>query len=507
MVTLSPKSDTQKQNVAFIKNLVKFKMPQQSLQNMLAMVLLSGFIFAALVVSIGDEFLPHGSAWSVLLIWAASNLGGMLMLKLKLPALLGMLLSGIVLRNLPGDPVQGLPEEWSASIRAAGLSVILMRSGLEMDYRAIKAAGAVAMRLTAMPGVIEAASVGVFGLIIFGMPPFLSLSLGFILGAVSPAVVVIGMFDLQRRGYGVAKGIPSLVVAAASFDDVVAISGFSIFIGLAIPTGGNLAWEIAHGPLNLVFGVIGGVTCGVICSFTGLWNDRKKRTAVVFFLGMIMMFLGHHYHFTGAGAMGGLIMGITANILWQNGWPHNALGGQPSPTFAHVVEADLADVWTIVAQPLLFGVIGAAIDFNSLKAETIPKALGVVCIGVVFRLTAAFVALGGAGLTVKERIFVSLAWIPKATVQAALASVPKDMVHESMDPNDKDYEDYVAWSEDILTTAVFSIILTAPIGLIVINKLVRKKPSTLTHPHRARRQQQAHAARGRGSIIWGGVTF
>ena len=92
-----------------------------------------------------------------------------------------------------------------------------------------------AARLTALPGVSEALAVSLIVIPIFGMQYFLGLSLGFILGAVSPAVVVVGMFDLQKRGYGVSKGIPSLVVAAASFDDVLAITGFSLAIGLAVP--------------------------------------------------------------------------------------------------------------------------------------------------------------------------------------------------------------------------------------------------------------------------------
>ena len=109
-----------------------------------------------------------------------------------------------------------------------------MRSGLELDYEAIKRIGWMAGRLTCMPGISEAIVAGVVAHGLFGMPLTLSFALGFILAAVSPAVVVIGMFDLGRRGYGINKGIPSLIVAAASFDDVVAISGYSIFIGLSL---------------------------------------------------------------------------------------------------------------------------------------------------------------------------------------------------------------------------------------------------------------------------------
>merc|ERR1719515_105880 len=103
-----------------------------------------------------------------------------------------------------------------------------------MDLGAALRLGGGVVRLTVLPGVLEAITVGVLAALIFEMPFFLGLAFGFIIAAVSPAVVVGGMFDLQNRGYGVAKGIPSLVVAAASFDDVVAISGFSMFIGVAV---------------------------------------------------------------------------------------------------------------------------------------------------------------------------------------------------------------------------------------------------------------------------------
>ena len=113
-----------------------------------------------------------------------------------------------------------------------GLCIIFMRGGLELDLELVKKAGAAALRLTVMPGVCEALMVAVFSMLIFGMHFMLGLSLGFILAAVSPAVVVGAMFDLKKKGYGVKQNIPTLVVAAASMDDVVAISGFATFVAI-----------------------------------------------------------------------------------------------------------------------------------------------------------------------------------------------------------------------------------------------------------------------------------
>merc|ERR1719359_562935 len=187
------------------------------------------------------------------------------------PRLLGMLCMGIALKNI-GDPVRGLPDAWAGVIRTFGLTNILMRGGLEMDIGAVKRLGLAVVRLTVLPGVSEAFTVACCSMAMFGMPFPLGLALGFILGAVSPAVVVGGMFDLQQRHYGVEKGVPSLVVAAASFDDVVAISGFSLCIGFAIGSG-DLASQLLHGPLEIILGVGTGFCGAYICALTALWDE------------------------------------------------------------------------------------------------------------------------------------------------------------------------------------------------------------------------------------------
>merc|ERR1719399_127686 len=145
-----------------------------------------------------------------------------------------------------------------------------------MDFAAVKRVGMAVVRLTVLPGVPEAVTVAACSVGIFGMPFPLGLSLGFILGAVSPAVVVGGMFDLQQRNYGVKKGVPSLVVAAASFDDVVAISGFSLCIGFAIGSG-DLASQLLHGPLEVILGVGTGFCGAYLCALTTLWDKPMKR--------------------------------------------------------------------------------------------------------------------------------------------------------------------------------------------------------------------------------------
>ena len=157
-------------------------------------------------LSHGKLMLPrNGPGWALFVTWLGANVCGKVLGGVGLPPLAGQLLGGVALRNLRVFRASALTGHWKAAIRSFGLGVIMMRSGLELDVDAIRRAGAVSLRLTVMPGLSEALAVGVVASYVFAMPFMLSLSLGFILAAVSPAVVVVGMFDLHQRGFGTAR--------------------------------------------------------------------------------------------------------------------------------------------------------------------------------------------------------------------------------------------------------------------------------------------------------------
>ena len=294
----------------------------------------------------------------------------------------------------------------------------------------------------------------------------------------------------------------SLVVAAASFDDVVAISGFSIAFSFAVPSleSHSTVMTLLHGPLEIIFGVLLGFAGGYLISFTKIWNKRWKRTAVVLGLGLMMMFGMLRQGFSGAGAMGGLIMGMVGSVNWRAGTPV-MMSKRADEHYIHHAESDLALIWSMVCQPLLFGVIGSALDFTEIPVATIPKAILVVFCGLCTRLPIAYFATYGKGLTTHERGFIALSWIPKATVQAALCAVPLDRFIENWNYRDcadegvggtpeiamksaeyiscmDEYDQDMKWGYDILTTAVLGILLTAPLGLIFIQVL---GPKWLSH--------------------------
>lgn len=442
-----------------------FTQPIEHHHEILSLFVICGLGYAALYVMFGDTFLPFELGWSVLLLLAGSHLASQLCTRVGLPPLIGMLLSGIVLRNLPGDIIGGMTKKWSSGIRASGLSLILLRSGLEMELDQVKSLGPITSRLTVLPACVEALSSGLASVGIFNMPLFLGLSQGFILAAVSPAVVVTGMLKLQELSIGTAKGIPSLVIAAASMDDVFAITGFSLFIGLAVPHG-TLLWNIVQGPLNVIFGVVGGVVAGLLISHGELFEQRWKKVAALVTAGMALMFTAKKFHFPGAGPLASLIAAVVAQQAWRK-HEDAKFPGYATYDMLHQIEHDLATIWKIVSQPLLFAVIGSEIDFIKIPASTLPKALAVTLIGVLLRIPVAYGAVSGGYYTKIEKAFIALSWLPKATVQAALASVPLELIEEykSDDP------EYLAWGEDIVTVAVVSIILTAPAGVFIINNL------------------------------------
>lgn len=477
-----------------VKRLVEKQQPDSIAAKCILMTIV---YFAALFVFLpwpGRVMLPWGPGFAVLITWLSSTVGGKLLQQMKMPGLLGNLLAGIVLKNAIPDgdvytkSVRGLPDYWSSDIITFGLTIIFLRGGLEIDLELVKKAGTAALRLTVLPGVTEALVVAGLAAAIFGMEVKLGLSLGFILAAVSPAVVVGAMFELKKQGYGVAQNIPTLVVAAASFDDVVAISGFAITIAFAIPskdsTTTSTLLHAFHGPVTVGLGILLGLLCGNLAACTKLWDKPWKRVAVVAGQGLLLSFGAKrleqewevdHAHPIGAsaGILGALCMAGVTSYMWERGKGYHSSGADKN--FAHDTEASLASLWATLAQPLLFGVVGSYLDFRKMRGETIGKAIGVVLLGVLCRTAGAYLATWKTHLKPKERLFVALAWLPKATVQAAFASYPLTKILDKSARGEwadaATQAQYEQWGQDILTTGVLAILITAPAGLIIIQRL------------------------------------
>ncbi|XP_066303499.1 sodium/hydrogen exchanger 9B2-like isoform X4 [Branchiostoma lanceolatum] len=381
--------------------------PHGRVAQTLTLVMMAVLGWAALWAITKDDALPGGNLFALTVLLVLCVIGGRLIQRIKLPPLLGMLIVGILLRNVPGIMVGSwIDPVWASSIRLVALTVILIRAGLGLDPVQLRRLSWTVLLLAFLPCVVEASTLAVVIHFLLDFPWLWGFMLGFVLAAVSPAVVVPSMLWLQEVGLGVDQGIPTLVIASGSVDDVIAITGFAVCLGITFTTG-NLVFTIFRGPLELLMGVAGGTLAGI--------------------------------------------------FLWYF----------PS-TDQEAVEAMMSDLWG-VAQPFLFGLIGAEVDVLKIQPQTIGLGVAAIVIGSLVRMVASGVAVSGAGFTWKERLFVAIAWLPKATVQAAIGSTALDTARE-LTPQDTTNEKL---GIQLLTIAVLVILITAPLGSALISLTAR----------------------------------
>uniref|UniRef100_A0A671KFD0 Mitochondrial sodium/hydrogen exchanger 9B2-like n=1 Tax=Sinocyclocheilus anshuiensis TaxID=1608454 RepID=A0A671KFD0_9TELE len=343
------------------------------------------------------ECLPGGNLFGIVTLFICSAAGGKLFGHIRfpnvppLPPLLGMLLAGFILRNIPvvTDAVY-VDVRWSASLKNIALGVILVKAGLELDGKALKKLKAVCLRLSMFPLTCEATTMAVVSYLILGLPWVWGFILGFVLGAVSPAVVVPSMLLLHKEGYGLEQGIPTLLMAACSVDDIIAITCFTTCLGIAFSTGGAIT----------------GVALGYFLRYfpsRDQGNLMLKRSFLLLGLAVFALFGCNVAGIPGAGGLCSLVLTFVAGIGW---------GKAKAP-----VEAVVERFWHVF-QPLLFGLIGAEVIITSLEVTTVCESA--LFIALTVRLLITFVVVLRAGFNLKEKVFITLAWMPKATVQVYL---------------------------------------------------------------------------------------
>lgn len=372
----------------------------------------------------------------------------------------------------------------SRTLRSICLTVILLMAGLELDPVQLLKLSGVVVRATFIPCLTEAVAVAILSKLLLGFPWTVGFMLGFILAAVSPAVIIPCLMSLSGRGYGVAKGIPTLVIASCAADDVVAISGFGIFLGVTFSVGAPLWKLILHGPIEVLLGVSFGVFWGILAQ----WIPGKDHRHVAFFRwlilfggGLIALFGAHLIHYDGAGGLATIIMAFVASMQWRKeGWgDHNPV----SKTFQRM--------W-IILQPVIFALIGTEIQINKINLETLGYSILVLMLALVVRMVGTYIAVLGAGLNTKEKIFMAFAWLPKATVQAALGPIFLDNVlrfEESKFDQLGNRDEWIGMGNDILTLAVLSILITAPLGAVSILAL---GPRLLERDENFKAEMNAH---------------
>ena len=393
---------------------------------------------------------------SVILILVLGIVADRLFRWLKLPGLLGMILVGILLGPSGLDLLDDAIITISSDLRMIALIVILLRAGLGLDRDTLRRVGGIAVRMSALPCLFEGAAVTLAARAILGLPWAEAGVLGFVLAAVSPAVVVPSMLALRERGLGMDKGIPVLILAASSVDDVFAITLFGVFLTLALQSGQvALFAHLAKIPLQVVGGIALGLAAGWLLS--RLFARQRPSLQHPERLGLLL-----------AAAMGTVLIGEWVQIAGLLAVMTLGLVlSERNEEIAHGMASALDAVW-FFAQIALFVLIGAAVDVRVAWQAGL-LGLTVIAIGLVGRGLGVALALWRSNLTLRERLFCAIAYLPKATVQAAVGGVPLAMG--------------VGSGALILAIAVLAIIITAPLGALGISlaapRLLHPSPSPL----------------------------
>ncbi len=361
---------------------------------------------------------------------------------IKLPGLIGMLFVGIIIGPSGFDLLEAPLLNISEDIRKIALIIILLRAGLGLNRRMILSIGKQASALSVIPVMLEGVVVMFFATLLFDFNLVQGGMLGFIVAAVSPAVIVPTMLELMRDKIGMKKRIPVLVLSSASVDDVIAITMFSAFLSIYFSQSVTFVSYVYRIPLSIFLGI----SLGIIVGYGLVWFFKKystrdtKKILLLIAVGILMVSFAElvESYVMVASLLGVMTLGI---MITEK---KTLLGERLSIKFDKV--------W-VLAELFLFVLVGAALDIDvALEAGLFGVFL--VILGVMARSIGVFVATIATEFTIKEKWFIVFSYTPKATVQAAVGSIPLSLG--------------VSGGEIILAVSVIAILITAPVGAILI---------------------------------------
>lgn len=364
--------------------------------------------------------------------------------KLKLPSLIGMLLTGIILGpyvlNLLDPNILAI----SGDLRKIALIIILTRAGLGLDLSALRKLGRPAILMCFLPATFELLAVLLLAPTLLDSSPLESLILGSVLAAVSPAVVVPRMVKLMDEGY---KGIPDLILAGASVDDVYVIVLFSTFIGIEQGQGANIM-SFINIPISIFLGILIGLLLGYVLAFFFKNIHIRDTSKVLIILSISLLLVVLEDSLTTSITFSSLISIMFIGVgLKKN-----------REVVAKRLSIKYGKLW-VGAEVFLFVLVGATVNINYLSHVGF-KALLLIILALIFRMLGVFICLLKTKLNNKEKLFTMLAYTPKATVQAAIGGIPLSLG--------------LSCGDTVLTVAVLAIILTAPLGAFAIDLSYKK---------------------------------
>lgn len=384
---------------------------------------------------------------SISLILILGMFMGWICQKIKLPALLGMLITGIILGpyglNLLDGSILGI----SAELRKIALIIILTRAGLGLDLSGLKKIGRPAVLMCFVPASFELLGMILLAPKLMGLSVLESAVMGAVLAAVSPAVVVPRMVKLMDEGYGVKEGIPQLILAGASVDDVYVIVLFSTFVGMMQGEGASIL-KFVNIPVSIFFGIAIGLFLGVLLAYFFKKVHIRDTSKVLIILSISFLLVVIEDKLTTAITFSSLIAVMFIGIGLQ----------KKREAVAKRLSVKYGKLW-VAAEVFLFVLVGATVNIEYL-GKVGAKAFVVIIGTLIFRMFGVFVCLLGTNLKRKEQLFAMMAYTPKATVQAAIGGIPLALG--------------LACGDTVLTVAVLAIVFTAPLGAFAIDLSYKK---------------------------------
>ena len=383
---------------------------------------------------------------SIALILLSGLFFSFIFTKMKLPGLLGMILVGIALGPRAMNLIDTSILNISADLRQIALVIILTRAGLSLNLTDLKKIGRPAVLMCFVPALVEMVGTIIFAPMLLGITHLEAAIMGSVIAAVSPAVVVPRMIKLIDEGYGKDKSIPQLILAGASVDDVFVIVVFTVLTAFA-STGEITGTSFLQIPLSIILGFLLGVIVGLCLVYFFRKVHIRDSVKVMIILSISFLLLELENRLEGIIPLSGLLaimsMGITLN--------------QKYDVLSKRISIKYNKLW-LCAEVFLFVLVGIAVD---IKYAFVAGAASVVVVmlALVFRMTGVFLSLVKTDLNKKERLFCMLSYTPKATVQAAIGTIPLAIGLDC--------------GSIVLTVAVISILITAPFGAICIDKLYK----------------------------------
>ena len=373
--------------------------------------------------------------------------------RIRLPRIIGMLLTGIVLAPYVLDLLEPSILSISSELRQMALIIILLKAGLSLNLADLKKVGRPAVMLSCVPASFELLGYVLFAPMILGINRIEAAVMGAVLAAVSPAVVVPRMVKLMETGYGTKKGIPQMILAGASCDDIFVIVLFSTFSGMA-QGGSARLMDFANIPVSIVSGILLGAVAGWLLSLffeTAYAKEHYVRNSmkVIIVLGVSFLLMSVETWVKPYISVSGMLAVVSMACV---------LKLRSIKSVSARLSEKFGKLW-LAAEVLLFVLVGAAVDIRYTMGAGLAAIL-MIFTALIFRTIGVLICLAGTVMDWKERLFCVIAYLPKATVQAAIGSVPMAMG--------------LPCGQIILSVAVMAILITAPLGALGMDSTFEK---------------------------------